>query len=57
MLKERLPEATVLNALIPLRMAEEEGVHVFFTNDPHLNPNGQNALAEYVAQHLGGQTL
>jgi hypothetical protein len=51
-LTEHFRDVTVLNALIPLRKAEEKGVHVYYTNDSHLNANGQKVLADSVADLL-----
>ena len=56
-LKQHFRDVTVLNALIPLRKAEEEGVHVYYTNDSHLNVHGQKVLADYVAMHLEDFTM
>lgn len=51
-LTRHFPDVTILNALIPLRKAEEKGVHVYYTNDSHLNENGQKVLADSVADLL-----
>jgi hypothetical protein len=51
-LTQHFPDVTVLNALIPLRKAEEKGMSVYHINDSHLNANGQKVLAVAVADLL-----
>lgn len=51
-LEEQLPGAVILNALIPLRQAEEKEISVYYTNDDHLNINGQKILADYIALEI-----
>ncbi len=51
-LKNELKNVKVHSPLSFLRKQFEEGKHIYFENDPHLNSIGQQALFKFVDQNL-----
>ncbi|MFN8008447.1 MAG: hypothetical protein U0V70_15780 [Terriglobia bacterium] len=51
-LRQRMKEARVINPLHIFREAEKSGTALFWPNDIHLNPNGNEVLAKYVESEL-----
>lgn len=46
------PNVKVLNPLPGFQKLEERGMPLFYNNDPHLNPDGQSQLANFLMQNL-----
>lgn len=47
-----LPEVAIVDPLAAMQSAEARGQHLYRTNDPHLNAEGQLLLAQVLASHL-----
>ena len=56
-LREQFPDVFIINPLMALRKAEEEGIEVYYTDNVHFNMNGNKVLAESIASYLKDQTI
>ena len=51
-LRQRVKDAIVINPLRVFKDAERSGIPLYWPNDIHLNPNGNEVLANYIAAIL-----
>ncbi|MEW5974766.1 MAG: hypothetical protein AB1898_03055 [Acidobacteriota bacterium] len=49
-LRRRLPSCRIVDPLEPFRRAESTGIRLYWTNDIHLNPNGNELLADILSE-------
>lgn len=47
-LRESFPSATIIDPLPLFRGQEANGTHLYYANDPHLAPQGQKILGDYI---------
>ena len=51
-LREEFPDCVVLNPLPLFQKKEDAGIQLYWVNDIHLNPNGNELLAEYLLEAI-----
>ena len=54
-LQEAFPHCMIIDPLKVFQSKEQQGISLFWPNDIHLNPNGNEILAEYLANILRKQ--
>jgi hypothetical protein len=54
LLQDELTGCVILNPLPVFKDKEEAGIPLYWTNDVHLNPNGNEVLASYLSRILAG---
>jgi hypothetical protein len=51
-LREEFPDCVVVNPLSLFQKKEDAGIQLYWVNDIHLNPNGNELLAEYLSEAI-----